>query len=334
MQGAVFNGAGRPWTIETLPDPEPQVGEVVIKVCRCGICGTDLHMTSGSDWDFPAGTVLGHEYAGEVIAIGSGVEGIKTGDRITALPAAGCGHCDACRAGQVLLCRSMQGYIGGFAEYLRAPAVSAVELPQSLSFADGALIEPLAVGLHGVALASIKPGARVLVLGGGSVGLGAIYWARRLGAGRIVAASRSRRRAEMAGTLGADAFVQFGDNEVGEAQEALGGAPDVVLECIGEVGMLGKAVEHIRSDGTIISLGFCTKPDPVIPGVATFKQVRMIFSMAYTLAEFEQVARALDAGHVEPRAMISETISLETLPSMIEQLRQGTNQTKVHVTAN
>lgn len=138
----------------------------------------------------------------------------------------------------------------------------------------------------------------------------------------------------MAGTLGADAFVQFGDNEVGEAQEALGGAPDVVLECIGEVGMLGKAVEHIRSDGTIISLGFCTKPDPVIPGVATFKQVRMIFSMAYTLAEFEQVARALDAGHVEPRAMITETISLETLPSMIEQLRQGTNQTKVHVTAN
>jgi threonine dehydrogenase-like Zn-dependent dehydrogenase len=335
MRAAVFKGADQPWAIETLPDPEPQAGEVVIKVCRCGICGTDLHMTSGSGWDFPVGTVLGHEYSGEIVAIGAGVEGLKTGDRITALPAAGCGHCDACQSGQVMLCRSMQGYMGGFAEYLRAPAASAVKLPQSLSFADGALVEPLAVGLHGVALAAIKPGARVLVLGAGSVGLGAIYWARQLGAGRIVAASRSARRAEMASALGADAFVQFGENEIGEVHEALGGAPDVVLECIGEVGMLGKSVEHVRSDGTIVSLGFCTSPDPVIPGVATFKQVRMIFSMAYTLAEFEQVARTLDAGHVEPRAMVSETIALDRLPAMIGALRAGgANQTKVHVTSN
>jgi threonine dehydrogenase-like Zn-dependent dehydrogenase len=138
----------------------------------------------------------------------------------------------------------------------------------------------------------------------------------------------------MAGTLGADAFVQFGENEVGAVQEALGGSPDVVLECIGEVGMLGKAVDHVRPDGTIVSLGFCTSPDPVIPGVATYKQVRMIFSMAYTLAEFEQVAHALDAGHVEPRAMVSETIGLDDLPGMIDQLRQGAGQTKVHVTSN
>ena len=334
MRAAVFNGAGQPWAIETLPDPEPQAGEVVIKVCRCGICGTDLHMTSGSAWDFPAGTVLGHEYAGEVVAIGAGVDGIAIGERITAAPAVGCGQCDACRSGQFMLCPKMQGYMGGFAEYLRAPAVSAIKLPQSLSFADGALIEPLAVGLHGVALAAIKPGARVLVLGAGSVGLGAIYWARRLGAGRIVAASRSARRAEMAGALGADAFVPFGENEIGDVQEALGGPPDVVLECIGSVGMLGKAVEHVRTDGTIISMGFCTSPDPVIPGIATYKQVRMIFSMAYTLAEFEQVARALDAGHVEPRAMVSDIITLDALPTMIDQLREGANQTKVHVTSN
>lgn len=332
MRAAVFKGAGQPWEIETLPDPEPGAGEVVIKVCRCGICGTDLHMTSGSSWDFPAGTVLGHEYAGEVVAVGAGVDTIKAGERITALPATGCGHCDACQSGNLLLCRSMQGYIGGFAEYLRAPAASAVKLPQSLSFADGALIEPLAVGLHGVALATIKPGARALVLGAGSVGLGAIFWARRMGAGRIVAASRSARRAEMTGTLGADAFVAFGDNEVGEVQEALGGAPDVVLECVGAVGMLGKAVEHVRPDGTIISMGFCTSPDPVIPGIATFKQVRMTFSMGYTLKEFEEVARTLDRGHVEPRAMVSETIALDGLPAMIEHLRAGGDQTKVQIT--
>jgi len=331
MRAAIFKGAGQPWAIEILPDPEPGEGEVVVRVCRCGICGTDLHMTSGSAWDFPAGTVLGHEYAGEVVAIGRGVEQIRIGDRITALPAASCGHCDACQGGQIMLCKGMRGYMGGFAEYLRAPASSAIKLPQTLSFADGALIEPLAVGLHGVALAKMAKGARVLVLGAGSVGLAAIFWARRLGAGRIVAASRSARRADMAKQLGADSFVAFGNDEVGEVQEALGGAPDLVLECAGHVGMLGKAIEHVRPDGAIVSMGFCTHPDPVVPGIATFKQVRMIFSMAYTLAEFTEVAATLDRGHVEPRAMVRETIGLDRLPDMIDALRSGADQTKVQV---
>lgn len=331
MRAAIFNGAGQPWTIEHVPDPEPGEGEVVIKVCRCGICGTDLHMTSGSAWDFPAGTVLGHEYAGEVVAIGGGVENLRAGDRITALPAASCGHCDACRNGQIMLCRNMRGYMGGFAEYLRAPASSAVKLPGTLSFSDGALVEPLAVGLHGVALAAIKPGDKVLVLGAGSVGLAAIFWARQRGASCIVAMSRSGRRADMAEKLGADAFVAFADDETEKVQQALGGMPDVVLECAGQVGMLSKAVDQVRADGTIVSMGFCTHPDPVVPGMATYKQVRMIFSMAYTLPEFEEVVRTLDRGHVEPRQMLTDTISLDDLPDMIDALRSGGNQTKVQV---
>lgn len=333
MRAAVFKGAGRPWEIENLPEPEPGEGEVILKVCRCGVCGTDLHMTSGSSWDFPAGMVLGHEYAGEVVALGKGVENVKVGDRITAVPAVGCGHCDACHSKQFMLCQKMQGYMGGFAEYLKAPAINAVKLPQTLSFSDGALIEPLAVGLHGVAMAQMKPGAKVLVLGGGSVALAATYWARQLGAGPIVAMSRSARRAEMSKAMGADSFVAFGEGEHGEVIEAMGGSPDVVLECVGVEGMLGKSVEHVRSDGTIVSLGFCTHPDPVVPGIATYKQVRMMFSMAYTLAEFEHVARTLDRGHLEPRMMVSDTIALEELPDMIEALRSGSTQTKVHVAA-
>ncbi|HZU65068.1 MAG TPA: alcohol dehydrogenase catalytic domain-containing protein [Novosphingobium sp.] len=331
MRAAVFKGAGQPWAIESLPDPQPGAGEVVIKVCRCGLCGTDLHMTSGSGWDFPAETVPGHEYAGEVVALGAGVEHLAIGDRITALPAKGCGQCAACRAGQVMLCPQMQGYMGGFGEYLRAPAAHAVKLPATLSFADGALIEPLAVGLHGVAMAPLVPGSRVLVLGAGSVALAAIYWARRLGAGRIAVMSRSARRADLAGQLGGDAFIPYGEGEHGEVIAALGGQPDIVLECAGAVGMLGKAVEHARPNGTIVSMGFCTHPDPVIPGIATYKQLRLVFSMAYTLAEFEHVARTLDRGHLEPRLMVSETIPLDALPAMIEGLRAGASQTKVQV---
>lgn len=331
MRAAIFNGADQPWTIEDLPDPEPGDGEVVIRVCRCGICGTDLHMTSGSAWDFPAGTILGHEYAGEVVTVGRGVEQIRIGDRITALPATGCGHCDACRSGQIMLCPAMRGSMGGFAEYLSAPASSAIKLPQTLSFSDGALIEPLAVGLHGVALAKPARGARVLVLGAGSVGLAAIFWARRLGAGRIVAASRSALRARMAKQLGADDFVAFGSNEIEEVQEALGGAPDLVLECAGHAGMLSKAIEHVRADGAIVSMGFCTHSDPIVPAIATLKQVRMTFSMAYTIAEFRKVVATLDRGHVEPRMMISDTIMLDQLPGTIEALRSGADQTKVQL---
>src|SRR5947208_581140 len=113
MLAAVFKKAGEPWSIETIPDPDPGEAEVVIEVGRCGICGTDLHMTSGSAWDFPSGTVLGHEYAGTIVAIGRDAEGYKVGDIVTALPAAGCGHCDPCQSGNTLLCREVRGYIGG-----------------------------------------------------------------------------------------------------------------------------------------------------------------------------------------------------------------------------
>lgn len=331
MRAMVFNGAGTPMVIEELPDPEPGEGEAVIKVCRCGICGTDFHMTSGHGSDFPIGTVLGHEYAGEVVAVGRGVETLRVGDRVTAMPARGCGHCAACLSGYPLACAEMQGMVGGFGEYMRIAAQSSLRLPQSLSMTDGALVEPLAVGLRGVRLAGLTPGARVLVLGAGSVGLAAIFWARQMGAGRIVACSPSARREAMALNLGADAFETVGEGEGERINAALGGMPDVVLECAGAVGMMHKAVELVRPEGTIISLGFCNQPDPIVPAMATWKQITMKFSFAYDLREFEHCADTLDRGHVEPRLMVTETLSLDALAAAFEVLRHGSAQTKVHV---
>src|SRR5277367_7050464 len=99
MKVAIFEGACKPLTVTDADDPTPGSGEVVIKVGRCGICGTDLHMTSGHGMDFPVGTVLGHEYAGEVVAVGAAVGNLKISDRIAAMPAMGCGRCAACLAG-------------------------------------------------------------------------------------------------------------------------------------------------------------------------------------------------------------------------------------------
>jgi len=331
MKAAVFKQAGVPLVVETVPDPEPGAGEVVIKVRRCGVCGTDLHMTSGRGNDAPSNSVIGHEYCGEIVALGRGVDSLKIGQFVTAMPVAGCGACVQCLTGYPMACFQMQGRVGGFGEYMRISAPSTIILPDALSPEDGALVEPLAVGLRGVRLAQMDPGARIAVLGAGSIGLAVIYWARLLGAGRIVAVSRSERRAELAGKMGATAFEALGEGEGQRINAALGGMPDIVFECAGAVGMTQKAVELVGPGGQVISLGFCTAPDPILPSLATWKQVTMKFSFAYSLREFQHCADMLDAGHVEPRLMVSRTVGLDAFPDLLEQLRAGANETKVHV---
>ena len=332
MRAAVFNTIGEPFDIEARPDPVPGEGEMVIKVERCGVCGSDLHMTSGHGGiTFPAGSVIGHEYSGEIVELGKGVEGFKVGQRVTAIPCTGCGHCEACVAGHPILCPSMRGMSGGYAEYCRVAASSTIVLPEALSMEDGALCEPLAVGLHGVAMGRLQPGARVVVLGAGAVALAAIFWARRMGAGRIVAVSRSLRRADLALAMGADEFVVSGDDEVERIRDALGGGADVVYECVGVPGQLGLGVKLARTNGRVVSLGFCTAPDPVVPSALTFKQVSLHFSMHFTLRELQHVADTLSAGHVEPRLMITDRVSLYALPAAIERLRGPNEDTKVQV---
>lgn len=331
MKAAVFKGPGSPLVVETLPDPEPGEGQAVIRVERCGVCGTDLHMTSGRGMDAPLNSVIGHEYCGKVVATGKGVEALKVGQRVTAMPVQGCGRCSPCLAGYPMACAQMQGQVGGFGEYMAIAAPSAIVLPDSLSAADGALVEPMAVGLRGVRLAQMQPGARVAVLGAGSIGLAAIYWARRLGAGRIVAISRSARRADLAMQMGASGFEALGEDEIARIAAALGGMPDIVLECTGAVGMTQKAIELVGSGAMVVSLGFCTSPDPILPSLATWKQVTMRFSFAYDLREFQHCADVMAIGHVEPRLMISRTVGLASFPALFEELRTGANETKVHV---
>jgi threonine dehydrogenase-like Zn-dependent dehydrogenase len=221
--------------------------------------------------------------------------------------------------------------MGGFGEYIRVPMSVAVKLPSTLSLVDGALVEPLAVGLHGVRMSRIQPGDRVLVLGAGAVALCATYWARRLGAGRIVAASRSERRAALALDMGADAFVQYGDHEIGEVTEALGGPPNIVFECVGSPGFLTKGIEHAAPFGQIISLGFCTEPDPLLPAMAGMKGVSLQFPVGYSLKDFEYVADVMDKGHADPKMLISSVVPLDDLPAAFERLRGPNTDTKVQV---
>lgn len=331
MKAVVYPGGGAPLVLETLPDPVPGPDDLLVAVRRCGICGTDLSMTKGGGLSFPAGCVPGHEYAGEVVEVGASVDGFAKGDRVTALPSTGCGRCAACRRGNFILCRNAPGVMGGFAELIRIPASVAVKLPQTLSFADGALIEPLAVGSYGVRESAMKPGERVLVLGGGTVALCAIWWARRRGAGRIAALSRSSRRRAMLEQMGADAFVTQGEGDAAAVVEALGGPPTVVFECVGEPGLIGQGLRHVGVFGEVVSLGFCTAPDPFVPAMAAMKGAALKFPVGYTLYDFEEAAREMDRGHADPKALVTSVVSLDETPATFDRLRGANAETKVHV---
>ncbi len=331
MKAAIYPGHGQAPVIDTLPDPEPGADEVIIRVQRCGICGTDLSMTKGELFDYGPGSQFGHEYGGEIIALGKDVSTFKLGDKIAVLPSGACGNCEGCRGGNHILCHNAAGAMRGFAELANVPANIAVKLPDTLSFADAALVEPLAVSLYGLRQSGIQPGDSVLILGGGTVALYAIYWARRLGAGRIVAMSRSARRRDLVLAMGADAFIPYGDNEIGEVIEALGGSPDVVYECVGSEGMLSKAVQHAKLYGKVISLGFCTHMDPVMPALGSMKCVTIQFLVGYEMRDFRYIADQMDKGHVDPKTIITNNIALDDLPAMMATLRGANNETKVHV---
>jgi threonine dehydrogenase-like Zn-dependent dehydrogenase len=169
------------------------------------------------------------------------------------------------------------------------------------------------------------------VTGAGSVALSMIYWARRMGAGRIVVMSRSTHRNDVAMALGADQVIPFAADEA-QIAEALGGAPDIVAECVGKPGMLDMAMRLVRPQGTVLSLGMCMYPEPVTPALGTFKEVRLFFPMAYTAGEFVETARAFDSGDIDPELMVSDVIGLDDFPEAIDSLRAGTKRSlKVHV---
>ena len=329
MRAAVFQGLHRPLAIESLPDPTPRKGEVVVQVGRCGICGSDLHMSEDSAFGKHPGDIFGHEFAGEVIALGKGVERVAPGDRVSVVPLASCGHCPTCLAGEPAWCDRMALQGGGYAEYATSHENQCVLLPKTASIADGAIVEPLAVALHGVMLSGLAPGDRVLVLGAGPIGLGVACWARRMGARAVVVQDITRHQEERALTMGATAFVVDTDEPVAASDRALGGKADIVFECVGLPGLIAQAVAQVRVKGTVLILGLCTRPDSFVPFVALSKEVRLVTSAFFRRQEYEAALDMLDAGEAAPRLLVTDTVGLDAVPGTFEALKRRTHQCKV-----
>jgi len=331
-RAAVFKEAGKPLVVERLPDLRVGEGQLLVKVHRCGICGSDLHMTQGEGLTVPSGTVLGHEFTGEVVEEGKGSSRFRNGDVIVAMPIMGCGKCGPCLIGEPAYCENISYLAGGYAEFALVSAHTATLLPSRLSASDGALAEPLAVALHGVAMANITPGSRILVQGAGPIGLAALFWARRLGADHVDVIEGVSARADLA--------LRFGAREV-RAPEPVGQQGfeavdplklyDVVIECVGRPGLLSQSLAHVRRRGTIISLGYCFTEDTLVPAFAGNKEAKLLFPQLYTKREFEWVLDVLDQGAAEPCEMITQTVALDQLPEAFEGLRTNPRECKVMV---
>jgi (R,R)-butanediol dehydrogenase/meso-butanediol dehydrogenase/diacetyl reductase len=329
MKAVTFQGLHTPLAFEDIADPTPGAGELVVKVGRCGICGSDLHMTEDAAYGCKHGDVLGHEFAGEVVALGKDTTGFATGDLVSVIPLKSCGTCEHCRKGEVQWCSQFGLQGGGYAEYAVAGANQCVPLPSGLTLADGAIIEPLAVALHGVNLSGMKTGDKVLVLGAGPIGLAVAFWARRYGAARVAVQDISNWQQSRAMDMGADSFVVDPADPVGSAERALGGKADIVFECVGMPGLIAQAVDQVRPRGTILLLGLCTRPDTFNSFAMLAKEVRLVTSAFFTVPEYEAALAALEQGAVEPRELVTGTITLAETPAVFEALKHRTQQCKV-----
>jgi (R,R)-butanediol dehydrogenase/meso-butanediol dehydrogenase/diacetyl reductase len=329
MKAVTFQALHQPLSFDTLPDPTPDAGGVVVKVARCGICGSDLHMTEDAAYGCQHGDVLGHEFAGEVVALGKEVEGLRTGDLVSVIPLKSCGKCEHCRKGEVQWCAQFGLQGGGYAEFALTRPNQCVKLPADLSLADGAIIEPLAVALHGVNLSGLQKGDKVLVLGSGPIGLAVAFWARRMGAAKVAVQDIADWQERRALDMGADVFVVDPADPVGSAERALGGKADIVFECVGIPGLIAQAVDQVRNRGTILLLGLCTRPDTFNSFAMLNKEAKLVTAAFFTVPEYQASLDALAQGAIEPRLLVTDTIALDAVPEVYESLKRRTEQCKV-----
>jgi 2-desacetyl-2-hydroxyethyl bacteriochlorophyllide A dehydrogenase len=282
MRAAVVREPGQV-AVEEVPVPEPAADEVLLRVSRCGICGSDLHWYHGG---IPLPRVCpGHEISAVVAETGAAVRGVKPGDRVAVEGIRTCGACAYCRSSDYELCRNV-GMIGmtvpgGFADYLLTTDRHLFAVPAGLDDEVAQLTEPLAVSVHALRLAGLESGQRVLVLGAGTIGLTAIAAARAGGAGEILATARRPQQRTAAAALGASRV--FDASSSGDLYSYCFDHPvDVVVETVGDARQtLGDAVTCVRPGGTVAILGVFMQPPELNALFVMMKEVRLVGSLCY-----------------------------------------------------
>jgi 2-desacetyl-2-hydroxyethyl bacteriochlorophyllide A dehydrogenase len=311
-------------TVETVPDPAPGPRDVVVAVAGCGICGTDLHIAEG-EFAPTLPVVPGHEFAGEVVALGSDVSDVtelRVGDQVAVDPSLYCHECHYCRRGHGNLCERWGAIgvstAGGAAEFAVAPVANCVRLPESVTPADAALIEPLSCAVRGFDVLAPQLGDHFLIYGAGTMGLMMMELAKRAGAASVSMVDLNPTRLETARELGCTATVTSAD----ELDRPRGW--DIVVDCTGVVAAIEDGLGRVAPGGTFQQFGVANED-----ATASFspyriynKEIRIVGSMA-VLHSFERAAELFAEGALRPDVMISHRLGLEEYPAALEQFRQG-----------
>ena len=325
MRAAVLNDDHH-LEVGEVADPTPGPGELVLQVTACGICGSDLKLRPS----MPAGLVMGHEFCGDIVATGTDTDpDWRVGRHVTALPLIGCGRCLACLAGEPAHCEQIDmvgvgGSPGAFAEYVRVDSRETVGLPDSLDPDLGALVEPLAVGLHAVERSLPRAGDRVLVVGAGPVGLSVMTWLAHFGVQELVVSDPSAVRRAAAEEFGATRTID-------PTSEPLEPRYDLIFECVGLPGMTGACVGAAVRHGRIVIAGVCTAPDPYVPISAVVKEVNMAFAVYYTRREFFSVVDALGRGSVDAAPFVTQRVGLAGANDAFRTLTEAKDERKILV---
>ncbi|MCG6878608.1 MAG: alcohol dehydrogenase catalytic domain-containing protein [Deltaproteobacteria bacterium] len=327
MKALKIEGKKRLSVVE-VPIPEADGEKVIIKVKTSGICGSDIHIWEKGK---PEGLIPGHEFGGTVVDSGSR-DDLNPGDRVTVIPLNPCGECSWCRNSGYHTCkyslkRGIPGVTapGSYAEYFSARPDMVRKLPDTVSDVEAAVVEPATVALHAVNLANIKAGDKVLIVGGGVIGLLCAVWARIYGASFLGMSETNESRGAKALAFG-DIHAMFNAKDpelTSTLKKTAKGLFDKAIDCSGSAGGINAAIDVLNHQGTLLLVGISYAPIPVMTLPVCRKEMRLIGDMGYSIPEFEHTMEMMSRGMIDTKRFVDDKIDLDEVQGAFERLSSG-----------
>jgi 2-desacetyl-2-hydroxyethyl bacteriochlorophyllide A dehydrogenase len=320
MRAAVIKSVGEV-SVETVDDPTPGPGEVVVEVASCGLCGTDLHILQG-EFAPTLPVVPGHEFAGTVVALGAEARGIREGDRVAVDPSLYCFECHYCRIGRNNLCENWAAIgvsaSGGAAEYCAVPAANCVVLPDAVALEDAGLIEPLSCAVRGYDVLRSQLGAHVLIYGAGTMGLMMLRLAQRTGAVSVDVVAVNAQRLPRAARLGASNTAGSAD----ELERPYGW--ELVVDATGNAKAIQDGLGRVGAGGTFLQFGVAdyAARATIEPYRIYNKEITITGSMA-VLHSYERAAELFADGVIDPSVFITDRYPLADYAKALDNFRGG-----------
>jgi len=343
MRASVFHGA-HDVRVEDVPEPVRGEGEVVLRVLRSGMCGTDATEWSSGPKTFPVDRVhpvtahtgpmvLGHEFVGEVVETSESGQ-FDVGDVVASGAGVSCGECLRCREGRTNICERYYtlglNAAGGMAELVAVPESVLTPVPDSISVDRAGLAQPMAVGLHAARRAGVAAGEHVVLIGAGAIGSFVLAGLQSLVDADITVIDFPGTRLDRAARLGASRTVAAGDGVVARVRESLGGGSvDVVIEASGAPGQLNTAIEIVRTGGTILQVGLPSSQQEVDVHTLVMREISVVTTLAHVCAEDLAAALQILEGTALADELLEAVLPLEDLPEQLELLATGQLEGKV-----